>query len=367
MNVTREFEVKLERVRNMLEEKSLFACYIKRQDNFAWLTCGGVNYVAVGDMGNCGILITRQQLFAITNNIESRRMTEEEHLENLGFELLIGTWHDTGFEMETIKKLCGSQSIGFDHGCSEQNISSTIASLRFSLTQEEVARYIAGGRLVSRIVEETAASVCPGDSELSVVAAMMGKARNEGMEILSAFCGSDHRIYQYRHAIATKKRIQERVQMGGNLRYKGLVICCTRYVNFTPVKEELKKQYQDNVWIDCTMINESKVGESYQTPFLAGKKAYEDLGYGDEFHKHHQGGPIGYVPRDYRIDFSHHGTIVPNQAFCWNPSITGTKSEDTVISTINGPVFVTRPYLFPTITLTIGEQTYIRPAILEKY
>ena len=153
--------------------------------------------------------------------------------------------------------------------------------------------------------------------------------------------------------------------MGGNLRYKGLVVCCTRYVNFVPVSEELKKQYLDNVRIDCTMIANSIPGESFQTPFLAGKKAYEELGYGQEFEKHHQGGPIGYAARDYRIDFGHHGIIAENQAFCWNPSITGTKSEDTVIAAEEGPLFITGPCLFPALETKINGHTVLRPDILE--
>ena len=81
--------------------------------------------------------------------------------------------------------------------------------------------------------------------------------------------------------------------------------------------------------------------------------------------KHHQGGPIGYVARDYRVDFGTPGVIAENQAFCWNPSITGTKSEDTVISTSNGIIPVSRPIIAPKITLEIEGQTFVRPDIWE--
>lgn len=367
MKATNEFDVKLKRIYQVLEQEKLYACYLKRQDNFAWLTCGGINYVSVGDMGNCGLLITRDKRYAITNNIEGPRMREEERLEEMGFELLEGIWHDSGFEQAQIENICKGQPVGYDYGSMGTDISSLIQKQRFSLTPEEIKRYLEGGKKASRLIEETAASIRPGNTEWCVTAKMAEKAREEGLEIVSLFCGSDERISSYRHAIATKKEIRDRVQLGGNVRYKGLVLCCTRYVNFVPVSRELKKQYLDNVRIDCTMIENSIPGKSLQVPFLAGKHTYEELGYKEEFNKHHQGGPIGYVPRDYRVDFSHRDIIAENQAFCWNPSITGTKSEDTIIATSDGPVFVTGPFLFPTVELEVNGRRYVRPDILEKY
>ena len=44
------------------------------------------------------------------------------------------------------------------------------------------------------------------------------------------------------------------------------------------------------------------------------------------------GGPTGYASRDYRATPTETRRILPNQALAWNPSITGTKSEDTTIA-----------------------------------
>lgn len=367
MRNDREFSIKVGRVRQMLQSENLAACLIKRQDNFAWLTCGGTNYVGLGEMGNFSLLVTGDKLYCIANNIEAPRAIEEERIEDFGFEMRVGVWHDGAFEANAIKEICGGALIGYDYPSADgRNISGLIQKLRFSLTNEEIERYKEGGRLVSLAVEEVAASVRPGDAEYEVAGRLMYLMRKSGLEFYSVFCASDERIYKYRHSILSGKTIRERVQMGGNYRYKGLVICCTRYVNLVPVTDELREQYIKNVEIDCAMIHNTIVGKSYQFPFLAGKKAYEDRGYGKEFNKHHQGGPIGYAPRDYRLDFSHDGIIAENQAFCWNPSITGTKSEDTFVATKDGPVFITKPVFFPTIKVEVEGQVYERAYILEK-
>ena len=153
------------------------------------------------------------------------------------------------------------------------------------------------------------------------------------------------------------------LQLGGNFRYKGLIICCTRLLNFEPVTPELRVQYVANVEIDCTLMAASRPGRKFSDVLEIGRQAYAARGYAEEFNKHHQGGPIGYAGRDYRVDFTTPGVIAENQAFCWNPSITGTKSEDTVIAAKDGVLPVSRPVIAPTITLCIDGQTFVRPDI----
>ena len=362
MTQREEQQIKLSRIRELMERRQLDGIYLKRQDNFAWLTCGGINYVGLGEMGNCGLLVTRDGCNAITNNIEAPRMRDEEKLEAMGFPIHAATWYETAFEGETLQKLAPSGKIGFDFG-NQNNVANDIKLLRFSLTQAEVERYQEGGRLTARAIEETISSVRPGDTEHQTVGRLVGVIRSHGMDVVSAMCAADERISLYRHPVPTDKAIRERVQLGGNMRYKGLIICCTRLLNFVPVTPELRKQYIANVEIDCTMMAASKPGATFVSVLEAGRAAYEARGFGEEFKRHHQGGPIGYAGRDYRVDFSTPGVIAENQAFCWNPSVTGTKSEDTVIATTKGVLPVSRPIIAPSLRLEIDGQTFVRPDI----
>jgi Xaa-Pro aminopeptidase len=278
----------------------------------------------------------------------------------------IGVWHDAAFEKSFLEKL-GGKALGFDHPSAlGTNIASAVQQLRFSLTEGELERYREVGTLVSLSIEEAAASIKPGMSEFEVIARVSEITTSRGLALYSAQCAADERITSFRHAIPTDKRIKTRVQLGGNFGKYGLVACLTRYVNFAPVSEALRKQFRANQEIDISFMKNSIPGKSYQYAFLAGKKAYEDRGYGAEFDKHHQGGPLGYAARDYRIDFSHTGIIQENQAFCWNPSITGTKSEDTIVAKKNGFEFITKPLVFPKAEIHVDGETYIRADILER-
>jgi hypothetical protein len=178
---------------------------------------------------------------------------------------------------------------------------------------------------------------------------------------------ADERISDYRHPLPTGRRVEKRVQIGGNFKMRGLIVCMTRYVNFVPVSDELRRQYRETQRIDCVYMANSIPGESYQRPLLAGKAAYEEMGCGGEFDKHHQGGPIGYAGRDYRVDFTVAGTMKNHQAFCWNPSITGTKSEDTVIVSEAGVEMISRPIIFPKASIEACGATFVRPDILELF
>ncbi|MCK9287776.1 MAG: peptidase M24 [Sphaerochaetaceae bacterium] len=363
----KELETKLTQLRSLLAAQHLDAIYLKRQDNFAWLTCGGKNWVGIGEMGNCGLLVTHDATHAITNVIESARMRDEEHLEAMGFTIHAGTWHDNGFEAATINRLVPNKTVGYDWANgSNANVANHIKQLRLSFTEEEVIRYKEIGYLASLAIEETAMSIRPGDTEYETVGRLSEILHAQGMDFASAMCASDERICDYRHPVPTMKKIRERVQLGGNMRRQGLVVCLTRYVNFVPVDRSLMAQYRANVEIDLAYMTNTIVGKSYQHALLAGQAAYEKLGYREEFDKHHQGGPIGYNPREYRVDFSHDILVVENQGFCWNPSITGTKSEDTILVTSKGFEFISRPVIYPTIEVTYDGKNYTRADILQK-
>ena len=80
----------------------------------------------------------------------------------------------------------------------------------------------------------------------------------------------------------------------------------------------------------------------------------------------HQGGAIGYAGRDYRTSPGTPDIVQENQAFTWNPSLTGTKSEDTILARAGGIEMITRPLAYPTMALTVEGTDFIRPAILER-
>ena len=97
--------------------------------------------------------------------------------------------------------------------------------------------------------------------------------------------------------------------------------------------------------------------------FRSGEREYAIQGFAkDEWTKHHQGGPTGYLPRDYPAHEKSVQLINPNNAIAWNPSAEGLKVEDTVITTATGIEILTLGSGWPTIEVD-GRP---RPAILSR-
>jgi len=53
------------------------------------------------------------------------------------------------------------------------------------------------------------------------------------------------------------------------------------------------------------------------------------------------------------------------QTYAWNPSITGTKSEDTILVGEAGNEVLTAIENWPMLPVAVNGQTFARPAILE--
>lgn len=361
-----EVSEKKNRIRTLLAELKLDGIYLKKRSNFSWLTAGGQNAVSIAtEMGVAGLLIMPNKEYAISNNIEATRMEKEELLGDQGYEIRSFPWHEDQ-EVDLLRELGGSR-IGSDHtldGLSD--ISAKISPLRYSLTPWEVARYKKAGALNAQAAEDAAATIEPGDTECEVIGRVQERLWANRLDPVVTMCAADERIADYRHPIATEKKIRKRVMLSVTARKWGLIVSSTRFVQFGRLPEEIAEKYRINVEIDCIMMANTIPGKPAVEAYNKGIEAYEKYGYPDEWRLHHQGGAVGYVARDYKVTSETREIVQENQGFAWNPSITGCKSEDTIVATSTEPVIVSPTQSYPVIKVKVGNTLFRRPAILEK-
>ncbi|MDR1745416.1 MAG: aminopeptidase P family N-terminal domain-containing protein [Planctomycetota bacterium] len=367
MFIAEEIAQKKKRVRALMAELGADALLLKRAANFAWLTGGGINYVGyTSDFGACPALFTGDGECIVSNNIEAPRLQKEENILEQGYKHEIYPWHNEAGEGDIVARLVAGAK-NFVSDCAypgSADVNGRIAALRYSLTPWEVERYEWFGKRVSGIIEEVIATARPGDRECGMVGRLADALWQDRIDNVGNFCAADDRIGALRHPIPSERKIEKRLMMSVNARYKGLIITITRHVHFGPVSAELRKIYNDNARVDCVLMANSIAGRPLVDPFLKGIEEYRRLGYDNEWELHHQGGTIGYIGRDHRISWTTKGDIQPNQAFSWNPSITGAKLEDIIIAAPGGVKLVTYPVTFPVLKVDVDGRVFERPDIL---
>ena len=134
---------------------------------------------------------------------------------------------------------------------------------------------------------------------------------------------------------------------------------------FGDLPDDLREQYNKTVHIENVMADATRPGVDDIELFELSKKLYAEAGYPEMWKVHHQGGPQSYTNGFYLMNQDAHGIVRENEVYGYNPSITGTKTEDGFIVTKDGPIFATFPVIFPKIREVINGQEYVRPGILE--
>ena len=362
-----EVAIKEQRLRAFMDSTGLKGILLKRQPSYSWFTAGGKNWVSISmDIGFSTLLVTPKEKFCVANRIESARNMEEEGLEDLSFTLLEYEWYE-GSEMDCIKKVVPIDKVGCDMPLEgTQFIGDEIKSLRYSLTPPEIERYLWLGEKTSRAVETVLMEMKQGDTEAEITGEMTRLLWRDGIGQVGYQAAADNRVYKYRHPIPTERKIERYVMLNVMSRKWGLNITITRLMHFGKAPEKLKKQYKDNVYIECAMIAATRPGVVTGDIFRKTCDLYEELGYKDEWRLHHQGGAMGYDIRDTIVTSASTEKVQVDQCFCWNPSMAGTKSEDGFIAQKEGFVFLTQSVLFPTLKIQAEGIDFIRPNILER-
>src|SRR4030043_34496 len=208
MGLSDEIKEKERRVRDFLKSKGLKGLLLKRQANFSWMTCGGLNLVGITtEMGATTLLITENSKFVISNNIEAPRMIEEEGLERQGFVPKIFPWHEDQ-EVSLVKELVGDGSVGSDVPFPNATmLAEDIARLRYSLTPDEIERYRWLGERASLALEKTLQETRKGEKESEVVGRLCRELWKERINGVTLMAAADERVFQFRHPIPSEKSV----------------------------------------------------------------------------------------------------------------------------------------------------------------
>jgi Xaa-Pro dipeptidase len=361
-----EITEKRRRLTGLMDRLGLDGVLLRKQSNYSWYTAGRLNLVgAATELGVASILVTRDHQYILCNAIELKRIDGEDRLGEQDFEFRSYPWYDER-EAGSAAEIVKGGKLGCDSAFPDAtDISKELNPLRWSLTSWEIERYRELGRLASKAAEETCAAVRPGDKECQVIGRLAERLWADRVDYITVLAAADERISQLRHPIPTEKKIEKRLMLSVNARKWGLIVSLTRFVQFGKLPAELKKRYEDCVYVDSVLMANTIPGKPVLDAFTAGLAAYKEKGFEKEYELHHQGGSIGYQGRDYKVNFKSTEVVQENQGFTWNPSITGTKSEDVMLATSKGALLITRPVIYPKLRMSAGGQSFERPAILE--
>jgi Xaa-Pro dipeptidase len=335
----RSREARRARLLELMDRRGLAGVVLRRPANFAWYTGGGDSRVdrSVRD-GVADVLVTAGGEAVVTNAIEAQRMRDEQVPDLPVYE---HPWTEDGAAL--LRELSGGGALGFDVPVEDAaSVEDDVALLRRVLDPDAMERLRAIGADASAAVAEAAATIEPGLDELEAAAQLDAACRRRGLTAPVLLVGGDERIRHYRHALPFGGAIEHRAMLAVSAERGGLFVNLTRFVELEARSQDLERRAAACEEIGARMRDEAtKPGRTLAEAFDDCTRFYAEVGFPGEWRLHHQGGSTGYGSREVIATPYTNDRIEVGNAFAWNPSITGFKTEETFLLTANGPEIVT--------------------------
>ena len=356
-----ELQSKAEACRALLHPSGAAGLLLTDASNVSWLTGGAETHVFFASPASVGpVLVTADNIYMCCDNIETPRMYDEE-IGELGIEKADGPWYDDARRREAIEKVVGKGVVLRD---TDSEVRNALVKKQMVMSEAEVARYRLLGGAAARCLQETCFTLAPGWTEFQIAGELAKRCYDSGIWPALTLVAADERVEKYRHPIATSKSLERYAMVVLCARRWGLIANATRIVHFGAAPEELMRKHNAVVAVDTTFNLESKPGRTYGEVFRKAQASYAEHGFADEWTLHHQGGPTGYQGRYFKATAGSTETVAEGHVLAWNPSITGTKSEDTVLVKADGAEVLTVAPDWPMCTVDNGEGKLDRCDIL---
>jgi antitoxin VapB len=368
-----ETEEKIERLLRVMASEELSGILINSQPNFSWLSGGGRNGIDLSrEPGAGSLLVCRDgRRFVLANRIELARLMTEQ-LPGQGYEPVDFAWEDEKANPSLVADLAHSLvnarlPLGADlpSGSNMRVVEASIARARYQLTAAEIDRFRKLGREAGETIGNLARSLTPGLSEREVASQAQAALGMIGAESIVTLVAADERLQCFRHPVPTDLSWEKTLMLVVCARRQGLIASLTRIVCAGPVPEDLKQRTQATAKVKASLLAATRPGVSGAELYQVAARAYRDTGFPGEERLHHQGGAAGYRTRDWVAHPACAERVQESQAFAWNPSMTGTKVEETCIAFADGIEIITTTPDWPSIHVGAeGNREYLLPDVL---
>jgi len=373
LDIKQEIEEKLERLARVIAGEGLAGLLINTQPNFAWLSGGGNNGIDTSREAGAGTLLVRRdgRKFLLANRVELKRLMTEQ-LNGQEYEPIEFGWEEEKVNPSLVAEVALSLvdkglPLGSDSrfGSSTRVVDTAIARARYKLTAAETDRFRVLGREAGEAIGKMARSLVPGLAEREVARRAKDSLAAIGADSVVTLAAADERLRLFRHPTATDLRWKKTLMIVVCARRGGLIASLTRIVCAGPVPDDLRQRTQATAGVNAKLFAATTPGASGADLYQVAARAYHDAGFPGEEHLHHQGGAAGYRTRDWVAHPASTERVQENQAFAWNPSITGTKVEETCIASSEGIEILTTTRDWPSVTIEDdGEVKYLLPDVL---
>jgi Xaa-Pro aminopeptidase len=370
-----ELDEKAARVERMLVEAGLAGVLMGSQHNFAWITGGGTNRIDGSREAGAGALLLARggRRYLLANVIEMPRLVAEE-VAGQGYEAVEFPWEDEratpSFLVDLSRKLLGgSDPIGSDLPLpSAVGAEPRLTRARARLTGAEVARYRVLGRDAGEALGEVCRAIEPGLAETEIARRSADALAARGARAIVNLVAADDRIARYRHPAPTDRRWERAVMVVACAQRDGLVTSLTRIVCEGHVPDDLRARTRATANVMGRLLSATRPGATGRQLYDEAARAYAEAGFPGEQRKHHQGGACGYRTRDWVAHPASDDVVEDRQAFAWNPSITGTKVEETALAfgEAEGMEVVTSTQGWPVIPVEVRGAMIAMPDVLSR-
>ncbi|MBD2778453.1 M24 family metallopeptidase [Iningainema tapete] len=330
--LSQEVSTKLELIRQSLTENEASGVRLRGTDWFAWATAGASNTVLLtAETGVAEVLVTAQDAWVLTDEIEAQRLQDEELPTN--FQIHANPWADAAIRESFVRDITDGGKVLSDRPIPhvEKRLPPSLQQHKKVMMSSELERYRQVGHKASEAMTEVLKAAKSTWTEYQLAGAGAEALWARGLHPALTLAAGERRLPLYRHATPSNEPLGRLAMLVFCARGYGLYANLTRFVCFGALSNEHAELHRHVREIEAQALNLCQPGISLNTVYDTLAQAYQQHGFNHAICQHHQGGTTGYLSREIVANPATTDTLAQGIAVAWNPSLPGAKVEDTFV------------------------------------